>query len=87
MESTLTQICEADVRRLIGAVDRLVMQELVRTKASVPDLRDAWRFASGPTASDAKAYRALPLRLRRLVDLLSVELDSRLAAETDWNLW
>jgi len=65
-------ITEADVDATIGPIDRIIMDEIVRTGASRLELRRALAMARGRT--DIEAASALPARMQRLVDLLAVTL-------------
>lgn len=60
-------LTEADVVRLVGTVGSLLMYELLRTGASVGELRRAVAIA----ASGRAPMRKLSPRMRRLVDLVS----------------
>ena len=71
----MVEICEADVKAVLGNADEFVLRELIRTEASILELRRALQFVKGSSAKDVNAYGALPTRMRRLVDLLSVGLD------------
>ncbi len=73
-------ISERDVVAAIGPADELVMTELLRTKASPLELRRALHFVLSPHGGDANAYQTLKLRMRRLVDLLSVSVGPTAAA-------
>lgn len=65
-------VTEADVAAAIGRIDEIIIREVVRTGASWPELRRALAFARGP--ADMAACAALPPRMQRLVDLLTVAL-------------
>ncbi|MCU4181597.1 hypothetical protein [Bosea sp. BH3] len=65
-------ITEAEVDATIGPIDRIVMDEIVRTGASRLELRRALAMARG--RADLEAASALPARMQRLVDLLAVTL-------------
>jgi hypothetical protein len=60
-------LTETDVVRLVGTVGSLLMYELLRTGASVGELRRAIAIA----ASGRAPMRKLSPRMRRLVDLVS----------------
>ncbi len=77
----MAEICEADVTAILGDADELVLRELIRTKATVLDLRAALAFTKGPAAVDTNIYQTLPGQMRRLVDLLSVGLDDALSID------
>ncbi len=60
-------VTEADIARLAGTVGPLVLHEILRTGASVGELRRAVSIA----ASAHGPQRRLSPRMRRLVDLVS----------------
>ncbi len=74
-------ICEADVKAVLGDADELVARELLRTEASIVELRRALQCVKGPFAANLKIVQALPARMRRLVDLLLVCLDGSRSAQ------
>ena len=59
---------EADITRLVGTVDALLMHECLRTGASVGELRRAFLIAG---SAHGARHRLSP-RIRRLVDLIGV---------------
>lgn len=65
-------ITEADVAAAIGRIDEIIIREVVRTGASRLELRRALAMARGP--ADVATCAALPPRMQRLVDLLTVAL-------------
>lgn len=76
----MSEISASDVVTAIGRTDELIIRETLRTGATPGELRRALAFAKGPANASPAAYQALPARMRRLVDLLTVALD-RAAAE------
>ncbi len=71
------ELSERDVVSAVGPVDRLIVQEILRTEASLLEYKRAFAFAKGPGNASAGAYEALDGRMRRLVDLLTVALEQR----------
>ncbi|CAH1687951.1 conserved hypothetical protein [Hyphomicrobiales bacterium] len=67
-------IRERDVAAVVGRVDRLIVEELLRTGATQLELRCAYAFVKGPANASARAYDVLSRRMQRLVDLLTVGL-------------
>lgn len=65
-------VSEADVAAAIGRIDEIIIREVVRTRASRPELRRALVLARQPLGIEAG--RALSPRMQRLVDLLMVAL-------------
>ena len=63
-------VTEADIAAAIGGIDEIIMREVVRTQASPREIRKALELVRTP--ADLTAAEALPPRMRRLVDLLSV---------------
>jgi hypothetical protein len=53
-----------------AALDDLIVREILRTQVSPRDVDRAIRFLAEASGGDARAYQALPRRMRRLVDLL-----------------
>ena len=68
----MSGITEVDVAAAIGRIDEIIIREVVRTGASRLELRQALAMARGP--ADIAACAALPPRMQRLVDLLTVAL-------------
>lgn len=71
------ELSERDVVAAVGPVDRLIVQEILRTEASLLEYKRAFAFAKGPGNANAGAYEALDARMQRLVDLLTVALEQR----------
>lgn len=65
-------VSEADVAAAIGRIDEIIIREVVRTEASRHELRRAIALARQPLGIEAS--QALPPRMQRLVDLLTVAL-------------
>ncbi|WP_156410591.1 hypothetical protein [Bosea sp. Root381] len=65
-------VSEADVAAAIGRIDEIIIREVVRTEASRLELRRAVALARQPLGIEAS--QALPPRMQRLVDLLTVAL-------------
>lgn len=63
-------VTEADVAAAIGRIDEIIMREVVRTQASRGEIRKALELVRTP--ADLNQAEALPPRMQRLVDLLSV---------------
>lgn len=63
-------VTEADVAAAIGRIDEIIIREVVRTQASRGEIRRALELVRAPR--DLNATTALPPRMQRLVDLLSV---------------
>ncbi|MBS7700956.1 MULTISPECIES: hypothetical protein [unclassified Chelatococcus] len=70
----MSVIRERDVAAVVGRVDRLVVEELLRTGATRLELKCAYAFVKGPANASARAYDVLSRRMQRLVDLLTVAL-------------
>ena len=66
------EITKADVDAIVGPIDQIIMEEIVRTGASRLELRRALAMARG--RADLETASALPPRMQRLVDLLAVTL-------------
>lgn len=75
----MREISAPDVVAAIGRDDELIIRETLRTKATPLELRQALAFAKGPANASPAAYQALPARMQRLVDLLTVALESAAA--------
>lgn len=71
----MSEISAGDVVAAIGRSDELIIQETLRTKATPLELHRALAFAKGPANASPVAYQALPVRMQRLVDLLTVALE------------
>lgn len=71
----MSEISAGDIVAAIGRSDELIIQETLRTKATPLELHRALAFAKGPANASPAAYRALPVRMQRLVDLLTVALE------------
>lgn len=65
-------ILPADVLTQIGATDPLIVDEIVQTRASLREWKQALSLVEGADAQDLMHYDQLNDRLRRLIDLLSV---------------
>lgn len=65
-------VTEADVAAVIGRIDEIIIQEVVRTQASRAELRRAVQLARKPVA--IAVSDALSPRMQRLVDLVAVAL-------------
>ncbi|CAH1648029.1 MAG: hypothetical protein KF735_07700 [Chelatococcus sp.] len=70
----MSVIRERDVAAVVGRVDRLIVEELLRTGATSLELKCAYAFVKGPANASARAYDVLSRRMQRLVDLLTVGL-------------
>ncbi|WP_089177448.1 hypothetical protein [Bosea sp. AS-1] len=68
-------VTEADVAAVIGRIDEIIIQEVVRTQASPAELRQAVQLARDSV--DIAASDALSPRMQRLVDLVAVALPDR----------
>ncbi|GAU81719.1 hypothetical protein [Bosea sp. BIWAKO-01] len=71
----MSEISAGDVVAAIGRSDELIIREMLRTKATLLELRRALAFAKGPANASPAAYQALPARMQRLVDLLTAALE------------
>lgn len=71
----MDEIRESDVKALLGEIDALVIWEIVRTEARISELHRAFDIVTDPCADDDDVSRALPTRMRRLIDLLLAALD------------
>ena len=79
-------ITEAEVTAIVGETDALILRELIRTQACAEELAKAAELVCTRSSADLEAPRGLPLRLQRLVDLLSVttlERRRRMTAEAN----
>jgi hypothetical protein len=75
----MREISAPDVVAAIGQGDELIIRETLRTRATPRELRQALAFAKGPANASPAAYQALPARMQRLVDLITVALESAAA--------
>lgn len=77
----MSKVIEADVVHVVGPTTEFVLREILRTGASVSELRSAAFFVSSEAGRDPRAYAALAPRMRRLVDLVAVAGVATEAAE------
>jgi hypothetical protein len=70
----MAEITEADVKAILGDTEEIILREMLRTKASLAELRRAIDYVQNLSASDLISRGKLPRRVQRLVDLLLVGL-------------
>ncbi len=78
----MSAITEAEVTAIVGETDALILRELIRTQACAEELAKAAELVCNCSSVDLEASRGLPLRLQRLVDLLSVTALERMRRMT-----
>lgn len=70
--NAMTDFAASASSDFVGPIADLATWELVRAASSAQELREALIFVASEASRDARAYEALPQRMRRLVDLVTV---------------